>query len=275
MTNSSRKEGNQFDKVFKENIEAIILPLLDKLTGIDFQIIRKISEKLQSTIEREADYLAVIKDSEGQEQLLHLEFQVQGDSKMIYRLTEYHGILLRKYELPILHIVVYLGNGSFNSRKILTEKETFTGFTLVDVKSLDYRQLLDSDVPEEVVLAILANFSNKNPEAVIRLILQKLKNLSSSPSSLEKFVIQLGILSRIRNLTSELIKAKEDMPIVFDYDVQEDPLFKQGVDLGMENMLTGLVLKQYSKGYSIQQIANNLELSESKVLEIIDEDKTL
>ena len=46
-----------YDKVIKENIEAILLALGKKLLGFEIKNPTDLTEKLQTTIEREPDFL--------------------------------------------------------------------------------------------------------------------------------------------------------------------------------------------------------------------------
>ncbi len=43
----------------------------------------------------------------GQEHILHLEFETGSDTKMAARLLDYHAYLYRKYDLPVISIIVY------------------------------------------------------------------------------------------------------------------------------------------------------------------------
>jgi hypothetical protein len=43
--------------------------------------------------------------------MLHIEFQVKDEPKMVFRMAEYHIMLLRRYELPVQQYVIYIGAG--------------------------------------------------------------------------------------------------------------------------------------------------------------------
>ena len=53
--NHPEKEGNLYDKIFKENAESIFLPLIALKLNIEISSFKPIKEKLQTTIEREMD----------------------------------------------------------------------------------------------------------------------------------------------------------------------------------------------------------------------------
>ena len=51
-----KKEGNAFDKIFKEIIEKIFRPLVEKKLGIKIVKATPLKEKMQTTIELEMDF---------------------------------------------------------------------------------------------------------------------------------------------------------------------------------------------------------------------------
>jgi len=55
-----------YDKIIKENIERLFLPLSEKYLGIKITAIKNLTEKLQTTIEREPDFIKIITTDKGQ-----------------------------------------------------------------------------------------------------------------------------------------------------------------------------------------------------------------
>lgn len=201
-----KREGNLFDKIIKENAGNVFLPLVAKQLGITIVSSKVLPEKLQTTIEREVDFLRLVKTSKGEEMIIHIEFQTQSDKEILYRISEYHGIELRKHKIKIKHFVVYLGKSKPNMQTQLKDAEIFSGFELINIHDINYDTFLSSQVPEEILLAILANFEEEKSEAVIRLIIKKLNADCKSKSDLRKFVKQLTVLSRLRNLDEQTKK---------------------------------------------------------------------
>ena len=153
-----------FDKILKENIEAVFLPLAEKMLGISIKETFEVKDNLQTTIKRETDFLKRVIDHEGKEFILHVEFQTTNDPKMIYRMAEYKAILLRKYQIPVRQVVIYLGSEKANMRTQLPEEEQITGFELQDIKNLSFQSTLDSDIPEEIILSILTDYKKQMPK---------------------------------------------------------------------------------------------------------------
>ncbi len=77
--------SQDYDKIFKENIEQMALPLAEKLLGIRPEKLVDITVDLQQTIERKPDFIkkVVHKDSK-KDYILHIEFQVKDEPKMVH-----------------------------------------------------------------------------------------------------------------------------------------------------------------------------------------------
>ncbi len=172
--------GNSYDKIFKENAESIFLPLIALKMGIQISWYKPLKEKMQSTIEREMDLCYEVMTQSGEKFLLNLEFQTRHDPQMIYRMAEYHGMALRKKKLPIKHVVLYLGTKKHSWQTKLDSKEVFTGFELINLHDLDPQELLSSQVPEVVLLAVLTNYPKEQSEALLRLLYERLRVISKT-----------------------------------------------------------------------------------------------
>ena len=225
----------EFDKIIKENIEAIFVPLLEKLLNLSINKTIEIKDKLQVTIEREPDYLKKIIDHEGREFILHLEFQTQDDHEMVYRMAEYKAILQRKHRIPVKQCVIYLGARKPTMRTRLTEEEQIIGFDLRNISDLPIQKVLESTIPEEIILAILTDYPSADAEHVVSEIIRKLQSNASDEIQLNKAIQQLLILSRLRNLETITKEKTDQMPIT--YDITEDGLYKQGIEIGREEGL--------------------------------------
>ena len=227
--------GNKYDRIFRENIESIFLPIIERHLNIKIKNKEPLPEKLVSTVEREVDTLYRIETVAGDKFLLHWETQTRNDKNMLYRVGEYHALDLKKYKLPIIHVVLYLGETPSNMRSILPENEIYTGFELLSIRDMNAEELLASKIPEEVLLSILADYDKKESNNMIRSILLKLEELCKDEKSVRKYTNQLTILSKLRNLETETISKIKDMPQLFD--IRTSVLFKEGREEGREEGL--------------------------------------
>ncbi|MEM9885009.1 MAG: hypothetical protein AAF849_03890 [Bacteroidota bacterium] len=82
-----------------------------------------------------------------------------------------------------------------------------------------------------ILSAILSSYEEERTEAVLRYLLGALRKATKTPDLLKKYLQQLIILSRLRNLEQETIKAISDM--VIEYDVEQDYLYKMGIEKGI------------------------------------------
>ena len=149
---------NQYDKILKENIATLILPLSDKYFGFKIAKTEEIKDKLQQTVEREPDFLRIVETDKQEKFILQLDFQTKDESDMLLRMQEYHALLMRKYKMPVKQYVLYFGTKQASMQTTFLPHEAYTGFTLLHWHGQPYSEILKSDVPEEVVLAILADF---------------------------------------------------------------------------------------------------------------------
>src|SRR5258708_14234515 len=114
-TKSSGKYGkrrnpqvNQYDKILRENIEAALPGLIRNLLGIHAAHTEELPDDIQHTKERKPDVLKKVTDKNGETFVLHIEFQVKDEPKMVFRMTEYYIMLLRRYELLAQQYVIYI-----------------------------------------------------------------------------------------------------------------------------------------------------------------------
>jgi len=122
---------------------------------------------------------------------------------------------------------VYLGKKPAKMQTKLAPDEIYTGFDLIALNQVPYEKFLQSDVPEEFILSILADMREVEPDKIVASILFKLKETYESTIRFQKYVKQLVVLSRLRNLSKIANKTVKNMPI--EYDVKQDAFYKEGV----------------------------------------------
>jgi predicted transposase YdaD len=265
---STINEGNLYDKIFKEDAEEIFLPLIEMKLGVKIKSFKPFKAKMQTTLEREMDFFYEVETIEDKKLLVHIEFQTEDDMEILYRKGEYHGIALNLKKMEIKHIVIYLGIKEPLMPTKLPEEQVYRGFDLIDVHALDHQQLLASQVPDVIILAVLADYPPEKAESVLRLILRQLKTACKSTSELSKYIKQLVVLSRLRKIEDLTIKITEDMPI--SYDVETDYLYKKGTEKGMEREKIEVICQARQEGSSIEYIAKIVRLSPEQVRQILD-----
>ena len=132
------------------------------------------------------------------------------------------------FNLKVLQYVIYLGSKKRLKNLKPYFKDDFTAhhFEVISLKSLDYQKFLQSNVPEAVIWAILADYGDDKPEQVIQRILLRVNELSQSKTTFSQHVRRLEVLSKLRKLQPIFIQISNDM--AFTYDLKTDIRYKQG-----------------------------------------------
>ncbi len=228
----SKREANWYDKIFKENIEAVTMALIEKVLHIQVAHAEKLQADLPKNIERKPDQLLQITDVAGSTFILHLEFQVIDEPDMVYRMFEYRALLSRKYKLDVHQYVLFLSDEQPEMTTQLTQRNLAFTFDLICFSQIDYALFLRSSQAEEVVFAILGNFGTESPQVVAQKLVSRLQETSQGQLALEKHLEQLRILANLRKLKPFLEQIMESITKYFK--PEEDFLYKKGEQLGLE-----------------------------------------
>lgn len=246
MKASDKKhQSSQYDKIFKENIEAVISSIMQNVLEITAVSMEELPDDIQHTKERKPDTLKKITDDKGSTFVLQIEFQVKDEDEMVYRMGEYYFMLERKYKLPVKQFVIFLGSDNPKMPTELDRQRLKFSYPLVLLSELDYHIFLNSDKPEEIILGILASFKGENPENALRQILVRVKETAKGDFSLNRYFNQLRVLAQLRNLELNL---KNAMDSIAEYIKEErDVLFLRGLDKGQQTeqmkVVTNLIQK--------------------------------
>ena len=271
--------AQDYDKVWKENIGALIPVLARKLLNIEADQMDEINFDLQKTIERRPDFLRkVIEKVEKPDDayILHIEFQSANDEAMHFRMLEYFALIRRKYRLKVHQYVIYIGDGLSKMENTLSEEKLEYVFDIISLQSISYKEFVQSEMPEEIILAILANFDNQKPRQVATELLMQLNTIPTETIRKEKCVKQLEILSNLRNLQSIIIELIPKI-MALEYDIKKDIRYQQGIEQGIEIGEQKGEQKKTDKGIenalkqdllNVEQIAELFEVNVEYVLEI-------
>jgi len=231
----AKKEANWYDKIFKENIEAVTPALVKKVLGIHVAQTEKLQTDLPRTLERRPDELLRVTDQAGHIFVLQLEFQLADESRMADRMLEYYALLRRRYQLPIRQYVFFLADVQPQMTTRIEEEKLSFGFDLIWLAQVDYSVFLSSSRPDEVVFAVLGNFGHDSPQTAATRIVERLSETSGGALNLGKYLEQLRVLANLRQLKPFVTQIMESISKYIK--PEEDFLFKQGVEQGVEKGL--------------------------------------
>jgi hypothetical protein len=269
----------KYDKLIKENLKYLV-PSLARRMGINLTRgrIEMIKDKLQFTIEREPDFLfKVCHDDPSEDYLTQFDFQAGNDGNMPERMLFYRCLAKFVYKLPIRQLVFYIENEPMTMLNFIKEPKLYFEYELYDIRMFTAQSFLESDIPQEVLLAILGDFEDETPDNMMEKVILRLKKVSKRKKDFQKFTFQLHVLSNLRNLQPVFNKKIKVMPVLFDIDFKKDPLFldgreegrEEGIELGVKKQAT-LTIENLlmQKAFSINSIANISNQTEAFVLSI-------
>ncbi|MBN8822666.1 MULTISPECIES: hypothetical protein [unclassified Spirosoma] len=249
------KQVNQYDKIFRENIEAVLPSLMDTILGITAVELEELPDDIQHTKERKPDVLKKITDVHGTTFVLHIEFQLVDEPEMVYRMAEYFIMLVRKYKTAVRQFVIFLGANQPQMPTQLDVDVLRFRFPLISFIQIDYRLFLKANKPEEILLAVLANFNTSSPEAVLKSIIERIEETAKGDFSLRRYFSQLRVLAQLRNL--ELV-LKTTMDSIAKFISEErDVLYLRGFDKGEEKAEERVVKNLLTKlSLSLEEVAD-------------------
>ncbi|MEA5141054.1 RpnC/YadD family protein [Arcicella rigui] len=251
---SNRRQSAQYDKIFKENIEAVISSIVENILEITAVSMEELPDDIQHTKERKPDVLKRITDTKGDIFVLQIEFQVKDEPEMVYRMAEYFIMLERKYHLPIKQFVIFLGTNKPLMTTQLDRETLKFRFPIIALSELDYHIFLNSDKPEEIILGILANFKGEEPENALKQILVRVKETTKGDFSLKRYFNQLRVLAQLRNLE---INLKNAMDSIAEYIKEErDVLYLRGQENEKAKFVTYLIREDNKTFEQIADIAD-------------------
>ncbi|WP_040335062.1 hypothetical protein [Candidatus Magnetobacterium casense] len=201
----------KYDIVLKDIVKDAPRRFLKLLTGYDTG--KFIDIQFPDIQIREVDILIELPDGN----IAHIEMQSSNDSDMLGRMYLYSGFIYNQYKKLPLQIVLYIGNKPLNMKSSMKFKRIKYSYELIDARTLDGNQLIDSDDPDDIILAILCRFDDA--DVTIKRILAKLYRLQ--PRKRENYIRKFLYLAGLRNLAAKVKQEVLNMPITIDLDEYE------------------------------------------------------
>jgi len=160
--------------------------------------------------------------------LYHLEIQSGPDPEMPWRMLEYYGLIRRTHNRIPMQQILYVGESPPRLVDRIEEAPLQFHYQVVDIRSIDCRELLASPEIEDNLLALLCRMDDRTH--AVRSILERITALEERPrrDALEKLLI----LSGLRPLKNLIRREVEKMPIALN--LQDNEFFREAFTEGME-----------------------------------------
>ena len=246
------------------------LSLSKKFIDANFRKIEELGTELQRTREKKTDFLRKIEYENPEESfVLHAEAQSKDDPRMLFRMAEYFGMLFNKYQMPVYQLVFYFGEGISKMKNVYTFGNNTYTYELISIQEFSYKEFINSDKPEELILAILSDFEDKSKEEIAKMIFSRAKLIINETNLMGKFVNQIEILSKLRKLDGFIQHFTSNL-MALDLKLEDTLTFKQGKAEGEKKNRDKMILAMLKKGkYSHEEIAEIAEVSVEYVQDLL------
>ena len=180
----------KYDYTLKDLFKDIPSTLLKLLTG--FREGKFLDIQFPEIKCRQPDLLLELPDST----IFHLELQSSYDSTMLLRMLEYHFLIYQQHGREAKQLLLYVGDELAEFENAINLTSLQYSYEVQDIKDIDCMYLLESDKPEDIVLAILCK--TDEPKRTVRRILEKLSVLPEKTR--RDYILKLLNLSHLRKL---------------------------------------------------------------------------
>lgn len=266
------KKYHSYDISLKDALSGLEIEFTKAFLGFEIKEAEPLNVELQKIEEVKADYICKVKDSQDIESILHIEFQSDNHKEMHFRMLRYLTELHKRYKLPIIQAVIYVGKNRLNMKNSIKFSNYGTNidyrYEIIDTSKLDCKYFLESNSDDLVVLAILCDFKDRDKREIVHKIALKLEELCKGDYNRfrDKF-LKVEVLSNLRDLTDIV---KEEEKLVTDkikvenlpsYQIGQEIGFSEGINQEKLYIAKNLILK----GLDIQFVVDTTDLSIDKV----------
>src|SRR6266511_2113707 len=175
----------RFDTILKTLFQSSSLLLLELLTHAPVR--EWINVEIPKAQMNKVDLVAWLADG----RLYHLELQSENDPSMASRMLEYYFLLWKRYGVPPVQQVIYVGAPPMAMVSDIQHENLTFRYRATDIRELDSELLLRSASIEDNLLAILCR--HKDTRTAVRRILTRIGQLP--PSRRLNAMSQLLVLS--------------------------------------------------------------------------------
>nr|VFJ67121.1 MAG: hypothetical protein BECKDK2373B_GA0170837_11851 [Candidatus Kentron sp. DK] len=198
------------DIITKEIIERLAVDLATYLLNLSIEpkALAVLQTEHQRVEERRADLVVKLQEKGGTPFILHVEIRNNNDRHMPLRMLRYRtDILLAHPDLPLRQYLIYIGREPLAMPGGIDEPDLRYRYGILNMREMDCRYLLEKDTPDALVLAILCDFGDHDPQAVVNHILTRLQSLLKGDNKrFREYVDMLHVLSVNRNINPSLTR---------------------------------------------------------------------
>lgn len=261
----------QKDIISKGILKRLLLDMATYLLRLDLIDAELLATEEQRIEDRRADLVAKVTPARGAPFILHLEIQNANDGQMPVRMLRYLTDIHLAYPGNRIHqCLVYIGPERLTMVSGLDSPQLRYRYDVVDMRTIDYRTLYASNQPDALVLAILGDFGDDDPQMVVTRLVEKLRRLTDPDEGrLRECLAMLEILADNRHLALNLQEAYAMLQI----NLERLPSYQKGLEKGMEQgmeqgMEKGMEEGEHRKALAVAEALLAMNFSPEQVAAI-------
>jgi hypothetical protein len=222
-TSARQEVDHSVRKISKKSMQTIA----HKITGQKGRL-KFVNPKFNEIIKFEADCLFWLNG-----RLIHIEIQAQNDPDMHARMGTYAFLTLYQEKVLPDQYVIYVGEKPLKMPAGASSKDTKTnnqGTYIQPRLEWDARELLASNVPEEVIWAIFCGGLTK--DKLVKAIFERINELKLSKKAKNEYFRAIELITNNTSLQKPVAKYMRIYGV--EIDITKDRYYKVGKEQGIE-----------------------------------------
>lgn len=265
---------NHKDIISKQIFKRIFIDVATYIFKLQLAEVELIETQQQRIEERRADLVASVVDNNGQAFIVHLEIQNQNQTIMPDRMLRYLSDIRLNYpKQTVYQYLLYIGKTALTMPDGITTEQLQYHYQVIDMHELDYRFFLTQNSADALVLAILCDFKETQPQTVVHEILQRLMALQQDDAKIREYVSMLEILADNRDLQLNIQEEFKMLEVHIErlpsFLIGEERGIEKGIEQGIEKGIEkGIAQGAHDKAVAIAKQLVNLKMSLPEITQI-------
>ena len=256
------------DLISKQLLQRLLVGFGNRLFKLDITEAELLNNEQPRIESRRADLVARVKDANGKNYILHIEIQNDNQKNMPLRMLRYYSdIALAHVGEKVVQHLLYIGKAPLAMPNQIRDHNLLYHYEILDMRKQNSEHFLNSDNPDAIVLAILCDPQEQEPNALVAGIIKELRRLHGDKlDKLRDSLKMLEVLAGNRNLQTvvkENVKMYIDVEKLGIYQLVKEIGEERGEERGEQK-----VLLQLLKKFSPEQVAELSGVSLEKVRDI-------
>ena len=190
------------DLISKQLLQRLLIGFGNRLFGLNIVEAELLSNEQARIESRRADLVARVREADGENYILHIEIQNDNQRDMPLRMLRYYSdIALAHLDEKIVQYLLYIGKAPLSMSDRVHGYNLRYCYKVLDMRNQDSEYFLNSNNPDALVLAILCDPKNLEPNALVAHIIKELRRLHGDKlDNLRDSLKMLDVLSGNRGL---------------------------------------------------------------------------